>query len=911
MAQMLLSRVKKSIKYISSLLLLWVISGMGYAQTTLLPGDLVIVTINSAEFEIEIVPLIDLEPQTEFELRSTGDSNNVLKVTLLEQVASGNSFLISSIGSGILQVEGELILNKDADQITVYQLDVGINRILFSASWGVQGTNTMLSYGIPFVQLGEGENHQYHLKNGASGTHAMIKEMVADPSNWKTSNEIFPRLRTSFRVLESPVILFDQNVNTVIEGDSIPLSVAIYGHDGSRLTVDVVFNEGFSTADSNDVSRFKEYTYNFTGLIGDAVYEISVPLDDDNVFEGRETAYFELKNLSAGNFGDFVSHAAFIRDNEIPDVSITSYAKTESRELEFIEIQNNERVYLNIAGWQMRINTSEFLLDNVLELAPFERRRLTRSDFIFDEENSEVLFSGGNEILSFIDLLGNEVISTRVEAGQQVVRSEFSEVNIDLPGSSDFDANPSVSNQPGVLENSRERAKASEKEVAKPGWYPMSSNELEGEEYRAFFWNESSATFEKVSVEHMDSLSGISLFRYLDFQSRDVELEPFQEDTTFVSMVTEPSVTDWIVTLSATDLDGNGILNDSEGYNFIQYNGFDSVSVDYFITSLEDELGERFLYPGIFSVVENKPPVLKDGFQKLFPGEFLWVKADSVFGRKELTLSPGMIANEPYISNEIVESISNFRISLNTDSSYSFLDFNFFEGEGQLPYSVIEPLLDLQLLLNELDRPVFGGYYINNWNSALNLGYPEEVLYSFPLGILHKESGELSITIDDWNMEGGWRLFIQDQITRERTELFSGIGFDFEYTPENRINDLSEDITDELTTYEVFSRYSLILASPDYVESAFDFPEQIELNQNYPNPFNPETTISFYLPESADIKLSVFNVVGQPISVLEEGFLTAGEHQYLWNASGYPSGMYIYQLEIGNKVMTRKMTLVK
>ena len=53
----------------------------------------------------------------------------------------------------------------------------------------------------------------------------------------------------------------------------------------------------------------------------------------------------------------------------------------------------------------------------------------------------------------------------------------------------------------------------------------------------------------------------------------------------------------------------------------------------------------------------------------------------------------------------------------------------------------------------------------------------------------------------------------------------------------------------------------------------------------------------------------MFNVVGQPIAVLEEGTLNAGEYQYEWNATGYPSGMYIYQLEVGNKVMTRKMTL--
>ncbi len=86
---------------------------------------------------------------------------------------------------------------------------------------------------------------------------------------------------------------------------------------------------------------------------------------------------------------------------------------------------------------------------------------------------------------------------------------------------------------------------------------------------------------------------------------------------------------------------------------------------------------------------------------------------------------------------------------------------------------------------------------------------------------------------------------------------------------------------------------------------------QLELHQNFPNPFNPVTTISFYLPEPEEIKLSVFNIVGQPVAVIAEGSLSAGEHQFEWDATDKPSGMYIYQLEVGKNVMTRKMTLVK
>lgn len=88
------------------------------------------------------------------------------------------------------------------------------------------------------------------------------------------------------------------------------------------------------------------------------------------------------------------------------------------------------------------------------------------------------------------------------------------------------------------------------------------------------------------------------------------------------------------------------------------------------------------------------------------------------------------------------------------------------------------------------------------------------------------------------------------------------------------------------------------------------------LNQNYPNPFNPETEIKFSLAEPSDITVSVYNVLGQEILNLISDFKSAGEHSIKWigiDRSGNPvaSGIYIYQLKAGNKVLTRKMALIR
>ncbi len=96
-------------------------------------------------------------------------------------------------------------------------------------------------------------------------------------------------------------------------------------------------------------------------------------------------------------------------------------------------------------------------------------------------------------------------------------------------------------------------------------------------------------------------------------------------------------------------------------------------------------------------------------------------------------------------------------------------------------------------------------------------------------------------------------------------------------------------------------------------------PKKFELSQNYPNPFNPTTTIRFSLPDASLnpsqggtlVKLTVYNVLGQQVAVLVNDILEAGVHTINFNASELNSGIYIYKLEAGSFVQTRKMTLIK
>ena len=95
------------------------------------------------------------------------------------------------------------------------------------------------------------------------------------------------------------------------------------------------------------------------------------------------------------------------------------------------------------------------------------------------------------------------------------------------------------------------------------------------------------------------------------------------------------------------------------------------------------------------------------------------------------------------------------------------------------------------------------------------------------------------------------------------------------------------------------------------IEVDFGSPIKFELSQNYPNPFNPSTTIRFTLPQAGNVKLTVYNLLGEEVAQLVNEFKEAGVHTINFNASGLNSGVYIYKLEANGLVQTRKMTLLK
>jgi len=84
---------------------------------------------------------------------------------------------------------------------------------------------------------------------------------------------------------------------------------------------------------------------------------------------------------------------------------------------------------------------------------------------------------------------------------------------------------------------------------------------------------------------------------------------------------------------------------------------------------------------------------------------------------------------------------------------------------------------------------------------------------------------------------------------------------------------------------------------------------------NYPNPFNPSTTIELSMPEASEVRITIYNILGQSVTELVNGYLPAGTHKFEWNSaktgSRHASGIYFYRIETETFEATKKMLLMK
>jgi len=115
-------------------------------------------------------------------------------------------------------------------------------------------------------------------------------------------------------------------------------------------------------------------------------------------------------------------------------------------------------------------------------------------------------------------------------------------------------------------------------------------------------------------------------------------------------------------------------------------------------------------------------------------------------------------------------------------------------------------------------------------------------------------------------------------------------------------------------------KYKYRLKQIDY-DGTSEYSEEVEvdvnnsiaftLEQNFPNPFNPSTKIQYSIPERENVRLIVYNGVGEEVSVLVDGIVEAGQYEVTFDAANLPSGIYLYKLQSDRGIEVKKMILLK
>ena len=103
----------------------------------------------------------------------------------------------------------------------------------------------------------------------------------------------------------------------------------------------------------------------------------------------------------------------------------------------------------------------------------------------------------------------------------------------------------------------------------------------------------------------------------------------------------------------------------------------------------------------------------------------------------------------------------------------------------------------------------------------------------------------------------------------------------------------------------------ITIAKKAIAENETNLALKYALKQNYPNPFNPVTNIKFQISKSEFVTLKIYNTLGQEVETLVSKKLAAGNYSYNWDASGFASGVYMYNFTAGKFSETKKLILLR
>jgi N-acetylneuraminic acid mutarotase len=295
----------------------------------------------------------------------------------------------------------------------------------------------------------------------------------------------------------------------------------------------------------------------------------------------------------------------------------------------------------------------------------------------------------------------------------------------------------------------------------------------------------------------------------------------------------------------------------------------------------------------------------------LFAEEVLDSKPIIYYSIGDDIVSKELIKSNKYYSSQLDSNISKLGEILLTIEDDDGQPFDIVYGYivESNPYEMHGPNGNVHVLFDTLNQNIENSIIMSSDFSSPGddgLELPirvSEVISVFGYPQTNSLSGDNYITIgyrevEDIDIEDGGVAVYRWDLEGEYWEHIGG-----------EVNTSRNEVTAELTKYGVYAAFVTdVTSTPQKMNYK---PQGFNLYQNYPNPFNPSTKIRFDVPHRERVKVLIYNTLGQQVMRLIESEVESGVHEITFDASHLPSGVYIYRLQAGEFVESKKLILLK
>lgn len=460
-------------------------------------------------------------------------------------------------------------------------------------------------------------------------------------------------------------------------------------------------------------------------------------------------------------------------------------------------------------------------------------------------------------------------------------------------------------------------------------WLPV--DEAEAYTVQVYRINESESPDDKIS-----DLSDSELIIEGTVEETELALENLQLGSDYiwrVKAIGEDAASEWS--------EGSGFSNASNEYTLLKSNGWQLVGLplEVFNNSVDN------IYPNALSNTLFNYDGTYSPAQELQMGKGYWIRygepeSESIVGEYlgfvEIELNPGWNLISPASFSISPESIVDFDGIIDSDLIFGFEGSYFkpdilYPGSGYWLYANENGIITIN---DSSEQPEILAKRSNNHDepsgfNTINIASNEIKLPELYFGGEMEEDALIKYLlppkppsgIADARLSNGKTLTTDSdaiiEVQQPTNNLLilsieaaeSGQVFNVSEFHGNHLISEQEVIDgDELQLNENTKRLLVTIKQDADMD---ELPKEFALAQNYPNPFNPVTNLEYSLPEDVNVRLDIYNTLGQRVATLHDGPQVAGRYIINFDASHLASGLYIYRLQAGDFVETRKMLLVK